>query len=369
MKILFICGSLEPNKNGVGDYVYRISKETAKKGYSVQLIAINDNYTKTEVYSTLSVAQKNIEIIRLPSIETWKHRLITLKIEIENYNPDWISLQFVPFIYNSKGLLFGLATKLKRSFGVRKIHIMIHELWVGMAIEEPLKLKLWGMLQKYLIKKFLKELTPNVVQTQTYLYQAQLRNIGFNAGYLPLFSNIPVVSKEVNSHSKKIMIVLFGSIHKNAPVEALSKEAAEYANKHGKGIHLSLVGRNGNEQEHWVAVWKAPGLTSEVLGEKSSEEIAEILNEADAGIVTTAYAVVEKSGSLAALRSYGLPVLCVSPPWSPFGIKQLTEPIGVFNYVPGNFEQFFCQPKSSKSENVDCVTRLFIESLSEETHL
>ena len=45
MKILFICGTFENGKDGVGDYTKRLAKEIIDYGHSVHIIAIHDKFS------------------------------------------------------------------------------------------------------------------------------------------------------------------------------------------------------------------------------------------------------------------------------------------------------------------------------------
>ena len=44
MKICFICGSLEPGKDGVGDYSRRLAGELIRLGHQASIISINDSF-------------------------------------------------------------------------------------------------------------------------------------------------------------------------------------------------------------------------------------------------------------------------------------------------------------------------------------
>jgi hypothetical protein len=46
MKIIFICGSLEPGQDGVGDYVRRLAAELILKQNEVSIIALYDKNVK-----------------------------------------------------------------------------------------------------------------------------------------------------------------------------------------------------------------------------------------------------------------------------------------------------------------------------------
>jgi hypothetical protein len=115
-----------------------------------------------------------------------KKRFAIAKEWVDKIDPQWLSLQFVPFGYHPKGLKLGLSKLLLTLSNGRSWHMMFHELWVGMANEESKKLHLWGQAQRALIKSLVKSLKPAVIHTQTRLYQTLLAKMSFKAGYLPL---------------------------------------------------------------------------------------------------------------------------------------------------------------------------------------
>src|ERR1022692_2576923 len=54
----------------------------------------------------------------------------SILIVLYPFNPNWVSLQFVPFGFHPKGLPFGLPRHLMSIIGSRPLHWMFHELWV-----------------------------------------------------------------------------------------------------------------------------------------------------------------------------------------------------------------------------------------------
>ena len=50
MKLLFLCSSLEPGRDGVGDYTRRLAGECLRQGHEVRLLSLND---KGEIRSRL----------------------------------------------------------------------------------------------------------------------------------------------------------------------------------------------------------------------------------------------------------------------------------------------------------------------------
>lgn len=372
MRIIFICGCLEPGRDGVGDYTMRLSLDLVRMGHQVAVASINDHYVKEVKDGLYQDTGLDIPILRLPSSLKEKAELELLQNWIEKFNPDWLSLQYVPFSFDPRGLIFGLAKRLKTVGRGVKWHFMLHELWVGMDAESSQKEFFWGKAQRYLAGALHKKLKPSVVHTHTELYKKQLEGLGIQVNLLPLFSNIPVVDAEkVNQKLEKkiqaehtIEIVIFGGIHAGAPIQQLASEAKAYGTARGIKLKLVIVGRSGAEQLHWVKEWEAAGLEIEQLGEQSAERVSEILAQARFGIFTTPIALVEKSGSVAAMREHGIHLLCVSRPWNPRSVKLELNPYHIMQYEEGKLDEFLgISPDFSYMPTLPKVAEQFISNL------
>ncbi|MEJ7738060.1 MAG: glycosyltransferase [Chitinophagaceae bacterium] len=357
MKIVFLCGSLEPGCDGVGDYIRRLAGELVRQGHHASAIALNDRHLKAQFTGTQHIEGVNFQVLRVPSVWPERSRFHRAKEWINEIQPEWLSLQYVPFAFHLKGLPFRLGGLLLNLAKEVRWHIMFHELWVGMDTKSTKKHILWGMVQRRLIKSLISKLHPHVVQTQTRLYQAQLAKLGVKAEYLPLFANIPNI-RQMNTKSTTtrssadkniISLVLFGTIHPGAPVDELATEVALYARKKGLQIYLTIIGRCGTEQEHWTAVWQSAGLVVEVLGEQQPERISNVLGNASIGLSTTPIALVEKSGAAAAMLEHGLPVLCVRDPWEARGLKSLNPHPAIFEYRNGHLEEYLAYKRQDFS--------------------
>lgn len=68
MKIQFLCGSLEPGRDGVGDYTRRLAGELIRQGNDVSIIALNDRFVKEITDLEQGFEGENIPVLRLPSI-------------------------------------------------------------------------------------------------------------------------------------------------------------------------------------------------------------------------------------------------------------------------------------------------------------
>jgi len=368
MKILFLCGSLEPGKDGVGDYTRRLAGELIRQGHQCGIIAVMDKDVQEIAYETQDI---NIPVFRLPFKNGFALNSKEAKGWVDAFDPDWISLQYVCFSFHSKGLPFGFGAAVKQLTKGRKLHVMFHELWVGMDREASFKLQMWGKLQRIMISSFIKNAAPLVIHTQTKLYQMQLLKFGISVNKLPLFGNIPVIDviSEIKSiepvQNKKVFsIVIFGSIHFGAPVEAFATSVNKYAYKNDLDVEIVFIGRCGEEIKQWLTICESNKITTKVLGEQPAAKISEVLRIADLGITTTPLLLSEKSGTVAAMLEHGLPVLCVSRSWEVKGLTENITPFGIQFFNGKDFSHdLFAKKINGVNNSISKISNQFLTSL------
>jgi hypothetical protein len=339
MKVLFLCGSVEPGHDGVGDYTRRLAQAVAVAGHTVTIISLNDSY----VEHTNEYHEENTGIcfLRMSNLQSWNEKVNEAKKFIDNVNPDWLSLQFVNFSFHSKGYLYNLPQYLSALGKGRKWHIMFHEICTGLDKESKLKFKVLGWLQILQVKKIIFLLKPTIIHTQTKVYQNKLTELGFRVNYLPLFTNIPVSSKNQKISTDEFSLVHFGTIHPGSPVVEFAHEIKVFASKNAYRPSLTLLGRCGKERATWEKIFTAADIKVKILTEQSEEEISKVLSASDLGISTTPIAVADKSGSAAAMWAHGLKIVSVCRPWSIKDSKKTFKIQGIFEYVKGTFERSY----------------------------
>jgi hypothetical protein len=368
MNILFICGSLEPGQDGVGDYTRRLACELKRQGNNTSIISLFDHKVQKTADEIQLSDGIEISVLRIPTSSSTDIRRCEAKKWIEHFNPCFTSLQFVIFSFHKKGLPSGLGSFLKSIGSGLRWHLMLHELWVGMPMDASKSHVLWGWLQRKIIFKLIRKLSPEIIHTQSKLYTAQLEMHGFKPSYLPLFSNIPYGGnpslKLVQKGTDHISLIIFGTIHPNAQVEQLIEEVQLYSKNEGKPISMTLIGRCGQEEDSWLNKWQSNNLTIHRLGDQSAQTVSDSLRKASIGICTAALAMVDKSGTVAAMRDHGLPIICISKPWNARGIPFITLPKGIFEFRPGCIKHCLTfAPDSIRSYSVSDVAHKFLNSL------
>src|SRR5690349_7383960 len=113
MRILFICGALEPGKDGVGDYTRRLAGAVQSLGHEPAIIALYDSWVGEPTVAVQCAENNKILVLRIASNISERYRYRRAKEWVNTFDPVWISLQFVPYAYNPKGLPFSLAKELK----------------------------------------------------------------------------------------------------------------------------------------------------------------------------------------------------------------------------------------------------------------
>ena len=353
MKILFICGSLESGCDGVGDYSRRLAGELIRQGHQVALLALNDKSVKMITEEFQESEGITISVLRIPDHTSSRERFIQAAKYIDCFSPEWLSLQYVPFSFQKKGLPFRLANNLAKIGKGRKWHIMFHELWVGMDTEAPLKHFIWGKVQQQITRKIINKLFPQVMHTQSLLYQKQLNKLGFQVLHLPLFGNIPVIGAnkvEINKNKKTFTLVIFGSIHPGAPIKQFAEELISFGQKNQLNVQITFIGRSGIELENWLNVCTKNGIEVTVLGEQNPEKISDVLQHADWGISSTPLLQIEKSGTVAAMHEHGLKVICVARDWTPQKIKISSSIESVSEYKENKLETILMLEEANYSK-------------------
>jgi hypothetical protein len=103
----------------------------------------------------------------------------------------------------------------------------------------------------------------------------------------------------------------------------------------------------------------------QVLGEQPTERISQALQTASVGLSTNPVALVEKSGTAAAMREHGLPVVCLSRAWHPRPSFSNELISGISEYRTGQLEAILLKAvKSPSKTNVKTVSQQMLESFS-----
>lgn len=327
MRIAFICGNLEPGRDGVGDYTRRLAVECIRQGHDCRIVALSDK-TKSGG-ETQECDGVPIDTLRCADSLPWGERVEQARAFLRGFDPDWISLQFVPYAFHPKGIPWRLIPALQSVVAGKPLQIMFHELWIGFGEAAPLKERIVGALQRHCIRKLIRVLQPRAIHTSNITYVQLLKRVGGVALELPLFGNIPVfdcgsepvipaqllaagVPSNAAGRSGWLLALFFGTLHPEWQPQPLTDILLRAAQRLGKRLCLVSVGRMGASGE---ALWEKTRRDSggEIVfvkcGEQSAAQISTLLQIADLGVAVTPWELMGKSGTVAAMLDHGLPVV------------------------------------------------------------
>jgi hypothetical protein len=319
MKILFICGSLEPAKDGVGDYSRKLAGELKIQGYEIMLVGLNDQYTSVLIDKD---EDSGLSEHRLPGIMPIAERFKKLKELIDDFQPDWVSLQYVAYSFHKKGMPFGLVRHLKKAVKNINVHIMFHEIWQGESKESTVKDKVVGFFQKQASLSIVAALKPVHVSTTNDYYQKCLLKAGVQANKIPVFSNIPLGDPSHKEVYKKLpdfflsntadylLTCFFGGFNEHEQLmPRLQKLAADIKQKLNRKLIITHAGKSNGVSQTFSIISKATGIPMLALGEWPENDIADYLASCDLGLSNHPKVLYEKSGSTAAMLYNQRPVI------------------------------------------------------------
>lgn len=354
--IAFITPSVRSGGNGVFDYTVRLAK---------CLGSGNACIVKCESGASFSDETDNgIPVITTsPDDRQAGNRLTELGVDV-------ISLQFSGYGYHPQGLAGEIGAFIERVRIGRHLQIMFHEIWIGIDQEASVKHRIWGALQRHSIVRLARRNKPNVVHTTNAAYQCALQQCGINARILPVFSNIPVLPASDNHGIEplhqvcrlpegKSFALLFGSIYPNIDHQRGPDYLRELSNCSDHDLRLVHVGHTPEEsQTDLCRLAQNSGLTEPVfIGPRDAKTISMLMHTAQFGVSSNPMALIEKSGSAAAMREHDLPMLCVARDWEPRTGSVPTPPPRCFGLTTPPRE-FLAATQSVRYPNDDALRRV-----------
>ena len=380
MKIAFLVGGLEAGANGVGDYSRLLAREIKRQqpGAHCQLISLNDGHISEPQSEMGDDAQ-----LRLPATMPWAARIERARRFLDEFAPDVVSLQFVPYAFHSKGIVSGLAAHLQPLVQQRRFHIMFHELWIGTNVEADLKEVAIGKIQRHYVLQLIRRLPPATISTSNGVYMATLQSHALQAAHLPLFGNIPIVDAAMSdapelqsltallgdtpAQSRDWTGVFFGSLHPTWRAEPLLSRLTEIARQQQRRLHLVAAGRLGDAGESiWNEMSGRPSSDARFtyVGERSPAQISWLFRQADFGVAASPWQLIEKSGSAASMLDHGLPVIVNRDDWHWRGTSPVTPPSDpLLHRFNGDNLQFADLKKRTPQETLPAVAAKFLEQI------
>jgi hypothetical protein len=295
-KILIICGSAEPGKDGVGDYSLKLSNWLNNSGCRSEVLAFSDKYISEQLKESL--------LTRVPAGLSLKERRKKLQEKIDQYNPDVLFLQYVPYAYHKKGMPLKFARAMGSIKTSAQWFIMIHEPYIGGKLTA--KGKFIQFAQQKSLKRLVKRTRPKRVFTSIKKYEKALAEINIVSSILPLFGNISFAEPTNSDSSEKVKGVYFGAPPKKENYHVFTEGLLNAAKNHS--LELNLCGKTSNSdfESYLQYSVRNENILLNSLGELPEKDLSELFSRMDFGIARIAPDLIGKSGSAISLLEHGV---------------------------------------------------------------
>jgi hypothetical protein len=307
IKIAFIVGSSEQGMDGVGDYTRLFAEDLSLEGENSLIISIKESIKESSLEKI-----NEIWYLKIPKELSAKEKVKIIKLNLNKFNPEWISFQFVPYIFHHKGIPIQFFNKL--SFTKKyKVHFMFHELWIGNDHNYKFGNFIVGSIQKAVIKLILRTYKPQLITTSTEYYQNKLKE--FNARIHPIFGNINLNKENkrfMEVEPQKINVILFGGL--SADTLGFEKQLLYLFRLFPISGHLVIfhfIGKHSILFKEYSELIDVYFSKKQIIqwGYLSEENISSIFQQAQIGISRAPLELAGKSGTTLAMLEHGIPVL------------------------------------------------------------
>lgn len=280
MRICIISGPYEPQRCGISDYIDLLISEFSK-------INIECVHTIINHKNPLSKEANN-----LPEADIY-------------------SIQFAPYFFSPTGLSAKPLQKLATLLRNRKLHINLHEIWIGAYPKAKWKEKIGGWFQKKEIKLFLKESKPKIITCSNSAALDRLQKENIKAQYLYLFGTVPFSPCKNSNTSDDIRVAFFGTLYEKFPYEQLGEKLKKISSLLVSPVHVEIIGRQRENEgfKRMQAAFKTFGFQRTVTGELNRTQISRKIQNCKIGVSTTPYDIVGKSSSNATLLEHRIPII------------------------------------------------------------
>lgn len=312
---------MEPGHDGVGDYTRVLAGELISRGIQAKIIALKDrsvNHHKLETQHTRGV---EVEVTRLSRDLSIKEARKHYRGLVDSFNPEWLSLQYVPYAFSAKGLPFYLPGFLDVKHPSAKWHIMVHEAYIWDDV--GIKLSLVGRLQQYILKKIINKINPRVLHTSIPWYAELVERVGPKPDILPLFGNIDIAHPSGNNASADFEIdgVFFGAGPKIESFQIFSDQINAFLVAADKKLNIVFCGKPDFRTSLFIAHLKEkvvhPQFRISIVGPQKAEKISLIFQSSHFGISREVPRLMGKSGAILAMYEHGLPI------WVPLAASEI----------------------------------------------
>lgn len=314
-RVLIVCGRLDPKRDGVGDYVVRLTDALRAAGATVRIVHVGAPVREPGARSLG---------------RTWGPSALLRAARVVR-GGDVVHVQFAPSMYRFRlaigllPLLLGrapLVTTLHEYGSWRREHVLPEPVWRRLEAR-----RLLDRETALLVPRSRAVVTTNAAHATAVRHRfpraprVDVIPIGANVSVAPGIDRVAArrsVREELGLAPDAVLLAFFGFVHPVKGVRYLAGAIAQLADE-GRDVHALVVGGfeslalPGAEAESFETDLRqqisAAGAADRVhlTGFRDPEEVSRLLAAADVGVLPFTHGVTAKSGSLLTLLAHRLP--------------------------------------------------------------
>jgi glycosyltransferase involved in cell wall biosynthesis len=299
---------------GVSDYTYHLSRSLAEKGMEICVLTSSNNKVIRNIEGS------SVKV--LPVIKKWGFRAIPQIIrEVKNINPDWVLLQYVPYMYNYYGIPVWIAIlAFLLRFKNHKLVTTFHEVAIKFDVKKP---KYWGIaiVQRLIAYSLCFASYKMIVSIERYrmmlgMFRKRIYRIpiGSNILQINVSNNDKKELKRKIASDKEIIISTFGTKAAWGGNSIFLRAIKRYIDNFDSSIKVLFIGGTSTSLNGLKTIAKQLNLEKYCFftGELAASEIFFYLAVSDLFVQIETYSyggISTKSCTLASAYAAGLPII------------------------------------------------------------
>jgi hypothetical protein len=199
---------------------------------------------------------------------------------------------------------------------------MFHEICIGLGDSCSWKHRVIGSFQKRIAAGLVRTLRPIAVHSHALPYLDILRNLGLNAKPLPLFSNVPAITKHVipdqlpvlKDKQSYVEFAFFGTVHPDWNVNRVVELVKQIGKSRELSPRIIAIGRGGRFAGTMWETFRNAGIDVQETGVIDDVAVSVYLSNCDLGLSGYPPDLIQKSSAAATMADHGLKILVPRAP-------------------------------------------------------
>ena len=243
MRIGLLSAAFPPDKDGIGDYTFRLAGELSRNGNEVTVLTSSGR-------ARLEGSGADVVPFYDPARPASIRRLVE---SLSRHAPlEWLVVQYNPFAFGPRGFcphLPAALSTLKKAIPGTKVALMCHETYY--TPWRPLRLGIMRLWQCPILAVLARIADKLMASTERWVRQVELFSFGKPVRFVPVGSNLPDYAEDPHplreelGVSNTFVVGLFGSAHISRHVDWVAAATRNLQKSGSTRVAVFYIGADG----------------------------------------------------------------------------------------------------------------------------